>query len=183
MSVSSETNGLMNHSELIQVSGSFCLQCTLRFLLLCYYNNLPCTPISLPNTDLSKLQHLPRDPWTPPCQRARQEVLEEVLFCLAEVRALFLQQGNFQGQSMRIKVIQNLFGEITPQTFSLTLFFRKLELFLAIFACHLDLEHVEKPLNTTLHEVILSVRYKYVCRSFRMCFPMTIYPETSVFFM
>lgn len=56
------------------------------------------TNISLPNTGLSELQHLSRDPWTSPCQRTKQKVLEEVLFCPAEVRALFLQQGNFQGQ-------------------------------------------------------------------------------------
>lgn len=57
VSVSSETNGMVDDSQLIQVSGSFCLQCTLFALecqlwgsqplseLLCYLQNLLHTPI------------------------------------------------------------------------------------------------------------------------------------------
>lgn len=42
-------------------------------------------------TDLSQLQHLPRDSRTSPRQGAEQKVLEEVVLYLAEVRALCLQ--------------------------------------------------------------------------------------------
>lgn len=73
------------------------------------------TCISLPITDLSQLQHLSRDTWTPPCQRAKQEVLEEVLLHTAEVRALFLQQGNFQGQKNQATHPQNAFYENQKQ--------------------------------------------------------------------
>lgn len=57
--------------------------------------------ISLPITDLSQLQHMSRDTWTPPCQRAKQEVLEEVLLRTSEIGTLCLQQGNFQGQESK----------------------------------------------------------------------------------
>lgn len=47
--------------------------------------------------DVPQVQQLSRDPRPPPRQRTEQEVLEEVLLHSTEVRALFLQQGNFQG--------------------------------------------------------------------------------------
>lgn len=47
--------------------------------------------------DVPQVQQLSRDPRSPPRQRTEQEVLEEVLLHSTEVRALFLQQGNFQG--------------------------------------------------------------------------------------
>lgn len=47
--------------------------------------------------DVPRVQQLSRDPRSPPCQRTEQEVLEEVLLHSTEVRALFLQQRNFQG--------------------------------------------------------------------------------------
>lgn len=85
---------------------------TLR--IYCLYPSMD-TCISLPITDLSQLQHLSRDTWTPPCQRAKQEVLEEVLLHTAEVRALFLQQGNFQGQKKQATHPQNAFYENQKQ--------------------------------------------------------------------
>lgn len=123
VSISSETNGMVDHSQLIEVSSSLCLQCTLfahefqvsQPLFKCAvvhweytaYTHL-WTNISLPNTDLSQLQHLSRDPWTSPCQRTKQKILEEVLFCAAEVRAVFFQQGNFKGQLNKTAHQQNV---------------------------------------------------------------------------
>lgn len=47
--------------------------------------------------DVPKVQQLSRDPRSPPCQGTEQEILEEVLLHSTAIRALFLQQGNFQG--------------------------------------------------------------------------------------
>lgn len=59
------------------------------------YEDLYCASPHL--TDVPKVQQLSGDTWAPPRQRTEQEVLEEVILHSTEVRALFLQQGDFQG--------------------------------------------------------------------------------------
>lgn len=98
VSISSETNGMMNHSQLIQVytlrnHTHLFYSKGIEFQLIAFFYGLFYGP-----SDFSQLKHLSGDPWPPPCQRARQEVLEEVLLCLEEVWSLLLQQGDFKGQ-------------------------------------------------------------------------------------
>uniref|UniRef100_A0A4W5RWU8 Growth factor receptor bound protein 14 n=1 Tax=Hucho hucho TaxID=62062 RepID=A0A4W5RWU8_9TELE len=123
VSLSSETNGIMNHSQLIQVSIkqlSTCLHFKVTEVVPVSWTQIKqrvkkhfrrdsiqiLRPSVLPiqylrtifcPTDISQLKHLSRDPWAPPCQRTRQEVLEEVLLCLEEVRSLLLKQGDIKG--------------------------------------------------------------------------------------
>lgn len=97
VSISSESDGTVDPSQLIQV-GYWS-----RFI---YESNVyilkPSTKIYflfiLPNADVSQVQQLSRGTWIPLCQRTRQEILEEVILCSAEIRALLFQQRNFQGE-------------------------------------------------------------------------------------
>ncbi len=58
-----------------------------------------CVVSDVPPADLSQLQLLSWDSWVPPRQRARQEIVEEVLLCVKKIRTLLLQQGHIKGGS------------------------------------------------------------------------------------